>query len=114
MCTCNMQIKETEHSSLRNSQGSWDSHAKLVRHHTSETDWALKDGESPPLRVLGGVNADELSMATVGQASALLHTVRHACLHIVNITVSNIVNSYLVQPQHDASHATQTAVLTYD
>ncbi|KAL0027515.1 hypothetical protein WJX77_007171 [Trebouxia sp. C0004] len=60
------QIKETEHSSFRNSQGSWDSHAKLVRHHSSETDWALKDGESRPLRVLGGVNADELPMTTVG------------------------------------------------
>ncbi|KAL0049916.1 hypothetical protein WJX82_000749 [Trebouxia sp. C0006] len=59
-------IKETEHSSLRNSQGSWDAHAKLVRHHTSETDWALKDGNSPLLRVLGGVSADELSLTTVG------------------------------------------------
>ena len=89
MCICNVQIKETEHSSLKNSQGTWESHAKVVRHHSSETDWALKDGQSPPLRVLGGGNADELSMATVGQASTLLHTVRHACLHIVSNIVSN-------------------------
>ncbi|KAL0022091.1 hypothetical protein WJX79_006541 [Trebouxia sp. C0005] len=60
------RIKETEHSSLKNSQGTWESHAKVVRHHSSETDWALKDGRSPPLRVLGGVNADELPMTTVG------------------------------------------------
>lgn len=85
MCICNLQIKETEHSSLKNSQGTWESHAKVVRHHSSETDWALKDGRSPPLRVLGGVNADELPLTTVGLASALLHTVRHSCLHSVSI-----------------------------
>ncbi len=109
MCICNVQIKETEHSSLRNSQGSWDAHAKLVRHHTSETDWALKDGNSPLLRVLGGVSADELSLTTVGQALTLLHTVEHACLYVV----SNIVSTFLVQPQHDAPCATKKAVFTY-
>lgn len=60
------RIKETEHSSLKNSQGTWESHEKVVRHHSSETDWALKDGRSPPLRVLGGASADELPMTTVG------------------------------------------------
>ena len=68
MCICNKQIKETEHSSLKNSQGTWESHEKVVRHHSSETDWALKDGRSPPLRVVGGASADELPMTTVGQA----------------------------------------------
>lgn len=99
MCICNEQIKETEHSSLKNSQGIWESHEKVVRHVSSETAWALKDGRSPPVRVLGGASADELPMTIVGLASALLHTFRHACLHIV----SNIVIAYLVQPQHDAS-----------
>ncbi len=79
MCICNKQIKETEHSSLKNSQGIWESHEKVVRHLSSETAWALKDGRSPPLRVLGGASADELPMTIVGLASALLHSGMLVC-----------------------------------
>lgn len=109
MCICNVQIKETEHSSLRNSQGSWDAHAKLVRHHTSETDWALKDGNSPLLRVLGGVSADELSLTTVGQALTLLHTVEHACLYVVSNIVSNVIRTLSAHSwcNHNMMHLVQ-------
>lgn len=81
-----LQIRETEHSTQKSTNGTWQPEEKLVRYTFATADWELQDSSSTVVAVHEAAKADDLHMATVGPALQLLRRRVVNCMTLVHTT----------------------------